>query len=222
MNTQETNTVLDLPENNPANTKPEWRPYFLAIESAMLVLILLTGYLTPSAPVLSGIFLLSTLGLILFNFVVPIIKLIRQEVNLGLFFLYIFQALAIALILMGIVCKIESFPYASEFLIVGILSMCLFFTLIPNVEIRKYKAKGAIHLLVTLMGLVMIVGYTGILFRIEAFLYANQLLAVALVLVIPILGWLITEIRRSKEHFYLKYYLPRIALMIYFAVNYLT
>jgi len=94
--------------------------------------------------------------------------------------------------------------------------------LIPNVEIRKYKAKGAIHLLVTLMGLVMIVGYTGILFRIEAFLYANQLLAVALVLVIPILGWLITEIRRSKEHFYLKYYLPRIALMIYFAVNYLT
>jgi len=170
--------------------------------------------------ILSGVFLLSTLGLILFNFVVAITKLIRRKVNLGLFFLYIFQGFAIALILMGIVCKIESLPYASEFLIVGMLSMCLFFTLIPNLEIRKYKAKGAIHLLVSLMGLVMMVGYAGILFSIEAFPYAKQLLAVALVLLIPILGWIISEIRRSKEHFYLKYYLPRVALIVYFMINY--
>lgn len=220
MNTQETNSPLDLPETTPTNTKREWRPYFLAIESVLLILVFLFVNLLEILPMAGSIFMLLTLGLIIFNFVVPIIKLARKEIKIGLFILYLLQGFVIVMCLMGILFKIQSWPYASEFLTVGIMSMCLFLILIPNVEIRKYKAKGEIHLLVTLIGLAMIIGYMGILFNIESYPYANELITAALMLIIPILGWMISKIWRSKEHFYLKYYLPRLALIIFFMVNY--
>lgn len=221
MNTQETNTVLDLPENNPTNTKPEWRPYFLTIESIVFVIILVSGYLSSSVPYAAEICILLALPFSLFHFVIPVIKLVRKEIKVGLFFLYMMQAMALALCIIGILFKLQSWPYAAEFIIAGIMSICLFFILIPNVEIRKYKAKGAIHLLVTLMGLVMTIVYIGILFKIEAFPYANELLTTGSLAIIPVLGWILFEIWRNKEHFYLKYYLPRIALMTYFMMNYL-
>lgn len=221
MNTQETNPVLDLPETAPTNTKSEWRPYFLAIESVLLVSVFSLSVLLQYIPVAGRIFILLTFGLIAFYFVVPIIKLVRREIKIGLFILYLLQAFTVIMCLMGILFKVQSWPYASEFLIAGIMSMWLFFILIPNVEIRKYKAKSTIHLLVTLMGFVLVIGYAGVLFRIEAYPYANELLTVGLVLILPILGWMLFKIWRSKEHFYLKYYLPRIALMVYFMVNYL-
>lgn len=194
----------------------------MAIESIALVIVLTSGYLSSAVPFAAEICIILTFGLIAFNFIVPIIKLVRKEIKVGLFILYLMQTMALALCLIGIMFKIQSWPYAAEFLIAGILSMCLFFILIPNVEIRKYKAEGAMHLLVTLMGLAMIIGYMGIMFRIESWPYGSEFITAATVLIIPILGWILFKIWRSKEHFYLKYYLPRIALVMFFMVNYLS
>lgn len=222
MNTQETNTVLDLSENDTVNTKPEWRPYFLAIESIVFIIILLTGRFSLSVPFAAQVCIILTLSFTLFHFIVPIIKLVRKEIKAGLFILYMIQALALAVCLVGLLFKLQSWPYASEFIMAGIMPMWLFFILIPNVEIRKYKAKGIIHLMVTVMGLAMVIGYMGIIFRIESWPYGSEFITAATVLIIPISGWILFKIWRDKEHFYLKYYLPRIALMIFFLVNYLT
>ncbi len=211
MKTMENQTPLDHSVEETA--KPEWRTRYLVVESLLYVALLASGAaLALGFHAGAYVILLSALGLIILNLVVPIIKLVRKEINVGLFILYLLRTLIVMLVLIGVAFKLESYPYASEFLIIGLTSIWPFFILIPNVEIRKYKANFLAHLLVSLIGIGLTIGYMGVLFSLEAWPYANELHIISMLLCLPIFISLII-MSRDQKYFYLKYYLPQLLLI---------
>lgn len=212
--------LLDQPPQTNQDAKPDWRFRYLIVESGIIFLLFLFALLSRSGfkivvePMIVLIF-----GLMIFYFVVPIIKVIRKEIKAGLFALYILQAFAAMGLILGFMFKVENWPYANEFVIAGIISIWPFFLLTPNVEIRKYKAKAFSHLLITLLGIAMTLGYFGWLFKMEAWPYGNEFSVTGTILGVLVLIVILFKLRQSEEHFYLKCYLPRLALLLFFTIS---
>ncbi len=211
MNTQKTSPI----DHIPVEKKTDRRWYYLTIELILYSIWFLSIVFTVfGASLIAAKILLAGAGIIvLFNFIIPIIKVVRKEIKLWLFPFCLLQGLMINLFIIGVFFKVESWPYASEFLIVSLLSIGFTSILVSNLEIIKYKADAIAHLLVTCIGIALTLGCTGFLFRVEAFPKADVISQAGLAVAAFCLLAVLIQQRNPKNRF-LTYYIPRLILLL--------
>ena len=119
----------------------------------------------------------------------------------------------------GIFFKLESFPYASEFLILSMTSLAGLYMVFPIPLFRSSKIWE--HILAHLSGFALAIALIGALFRIESWPYASEMQIMAFFLLIPLLIGLSLLIAinfndNEKRAFYLRIGLRCLILFLVF------
>ena len=119
----------------------------------------------------------------------------------------------------GVLFKLQSFPYASEFLILSMTSLAGLYMAIPIPLFRSSKIWE--HILAYISGFALAIALIGALFKIESWPYASEMLIVALFTLVPLLIGLALLIvvnfnDTEKRAFYLRIGLRCLILFLVF------
>jgi hypothetical protein len=126
-----------------------------------------------------------------------------------------------ALLLIGFLFKIQSFPYASEMIILSILSISGIYLLLPILLFKSQKIGG--HLLSHFAGLILPIALIGALFKIESWPYAQEMVIMAQ-LVLPVLVVLLCLLaainfkEKQRLYLYLRIGLRVLVLILLFKI----
>jgi len=167
----------------------------------------------------SLIIMITGLLLVIFYLVNPIIRFVKKESGGWLSFLYFIQNLFLIIFLLGMLFKIESYPYANEMILTGFLSFILLIV-IPHIELRRIDASRLHHIIVILINLSLISIFLGMFPKLDSRRYGTEILLISRTLsflLLLIIGLLYLRINKNKRAIQL--YLPRLLFVVYFSIS---
>lgn len=147
----------------------------------------------------------------------PLLRFIKKESSGKMALLYSSQNILLIVFFLGAFLKSENWPYASEIIILGQLSL-IFLFLIPHLQLKKIDASKQLHLYTFFINFSLLLFFISVSLKLESWYGGNELLAFGGLFCFIILIIVTISFFKNRERFTpIGFYIPRLLLGIYFS-----